>query len=144
METHKDLYAYAVKLLAMREYAAKALHDKLSQKSDTASADAVLLYLQTKGYQSDVRYVESYCRYRANLGFGPNHIQQSLRQKGVNDADIALGFDAAAVCFDEVLCKLIARKYPEPESDFKAKQKRIQFLVGRGFSFSVVKRAVML
>ena len=138
MKKHKELYAYALNLLAQREYSAKALLDKLLSREDTVSAEAVLLHLQQKGYQSDLRYAESYVRYRSNAGFGPLHIKMSLKQKGVSDADIQIGFDEAGINWFEVIETLYYKKYKTKPDSKKEESKRQRFLQGRGFSWDLI------
>lgn len=139
MKKHKELYAYALNLLAQREYTAKGLLDKLLSREDTVSAEAVLLHLQQKGYQSDLRFSECYVRYRSKAGFGPLHIKMSLKQKGVSDEHIQAGFDEAAVNWFTVIKTLYHKKYKIKPDSKKEESKRQRFLQGRGFDWDLIR-----
>lgn len=145
---HK-LYLKAIELLSRREHSAAELHTKLSQRfSDvdqlSALIDALLIKLQASGYQSDLRFAESYVRSRISAGFGKKRIAMELNQKGVarDIAETALAEVFEAEGTDE-LCQLESlwqKKFGKLPEDAKARAKQLRFLVGRGFSFDQIQR----
>ena len=85
-----QLSAAAIKLLARREHSAFELRQKLlaRKRDDEAvtedAVDALILELQQQGLQSDARYAETYVRQRSQRGYGPQRIDNELRERGVS------------------------------------------------------------
>ena len=125
----------AVDLLSRREHSAKELTNKLKQK-DFSSDDIaeVLLYLQEKNYQSDVRFAESACNSRVNKGYGWRYIQQELSFKGVNSSVISELKESLTIDWYYQAELAYNRRFGDSEiKDQKDKAKRIRFMQSRGF-----------
>lgn len=140
-----ELRRRAMDLLARREHSRLELAHKLGQRVDEAAAGLigpVLDQLETDGLLSDERFVESYVRMRRERGFGPLHIQQQLRERGIDDALAEAWLQEDDPEWQEVLREVIEKKTgsrqpPRPGS--REHQKLQRFLHGRGFTAAQIQ-----
>ena len=89
MATDLEIFAYAVKLLARRDYSESALQKKLSAKFDVIP-ETVILKLRSKRYLDDRRFAENHVsRYNSR---GPIRLKHELLARGISEqiADNAL------------------------------------------------------
>ena len=112
----------------------------VTETPDPASeVDALLDWLELRGYLSDVRFAEVRVQSR-QARYGNQRIRQELRQRGVvldeeTEASLASSeFDRARAVWQ--------RKYDAPATDAAARLRQMRFMVGRGFSLSVVQRVL--
>lgn len=141
---YKALMQKAIYLLSMREHSVQELAGKLNAKSDNSAAvPAVMEFLLENDYVSDIRFTESFVRFRANKGQGPIKIRSELRAKGVStllidehlDVDTAVWFDNAEALYN--------KKYgDEPVSGYNTWSKRARFLQSRGFTMDHIQSTV--
>ncbi len=85
VKVRSKIRAVALSLLARREYLAVELKNKLSKRfmdADSSLIEKVVYDLTTENLQSDIKYIQSYIRFRAYKGYGPYRIKQELRAKG--------------------------------------------------------------
>lgn len=105
-----------------------------------AEVEALLIWLQARGYLDESRFVESRVHARAPR-YGNRRIQQELAQHG-----LSLDAEAQARLKDSELVRareVWQRKFGErPPEDAAARAKQTRFLVGRGFSAEVVRRVL--
>jgi regulatory protein len=105
-----------------------------------AEVEALLIWLQARGYLDESRFVESRVHARA-ARYGNRRIQQELAQHG-----LSLDAEAQAWLKDSELARareVWQRKFGErPPEDAAARAKQTRFLVGRGFSAEVVRRVL--
>lgn len=105
-----------------------------------AEVEALLIWLQARGYLDESRFVESRVHARA-ARYGNRRIQQELAQHG-----LSLDAEAQARLKDSELTRareVWQRKFGErPPEDAAARAKQTRFLVGRGFSAEVVRRVL--
>ena len=105
-----------------------------------AEVEALLIWLQARGYLDESRFVESRVHSRA-ARYGNRRIQQELAQHG-----LSLDAEAQARLKDSELARareVWQRKFGErPPEDAAARAKQTRFLVGRGFSAEVVRRVL--
>ncbi len=128
-------------LLSRREHAVAELRRKLINKGfDKLFVDEALAQLVDDGLLSDVRYAESYVRFRMNKGFGPVRIREELRQRGVARELVSEYVNSQDRCWSETARnawqKRFGGKFPE---DMKARAKQLQFLQYRGFTSDQTK-----
>ena len=129
-------------LLARREHSEQELRGKLRARDlDVNDIDDVIEQLQREGLQSDMRFAEALVHDRAGRGYGPRHIAQELRQKGVADY-IAEEFlderdDAWRDRIREVREKKFGRDLP---ADYKEQARQSRFLQYRGFASDQIQR----
>lgn len=105
-----------------------------------AEVEALLIWLQARGYLDESRFVESRVHARA-ARYGNRRIHQELAQHG-----LSLDAEAQARLKDSELARareVWQRKFGErPPEDAAARAKQTRFLVGRGFSAEVVRRVL--
>jgi regulatory protein len=103
-----------------------------------AEVDALLLWLQERGYLNEERFVDARIHARARR-FGSQRIQQELAQHGVQmSAEQRASLkDSELARAREVWQRKFAGRWPE-DAAMRAKQTR--FLISRGFGSEVVRR----
>ncbi len=163
MKPQRSLKARALQYLAQREQSRLELRRKLlphaqaeeaavqvaadegeagevsSRAGALARVEAVLDWLVAHDYLSQERFVESRVHARASR-FGNLRIRQELQQHAV-----ALPADAAQALKESELDRAQAvrsRRFPEPPSGAAEQARQMRFLMGRGFSPEVIRRAL--
>lgn len=133
----------ALRHLARREYSRAELADKLVRKGFAAlDVLPVLDEMERQGLLSDERFTEAYVRYRCNLGFGPQRIEQELRERGVADNLINAYLDKTdAHWLDDVNQVRQKRFGPGVPADYKDRAKQMRYLQYRGFTHEQINRA---
>jgi len=132
-------------LLSRREHSRVELEQKL-RKRDFASEEIeqALSELVEGGIQSDARFAENYIHYRANRGYGPQHIRAELAQRGVDELCIDEQMSYYDQSFWEDHCRQVWQKKfgGEVPEDYTAKMKQLKFLQYRGFSGDMANRCL--
>ena len=124
----------------MREHSYLELFRKLQQKGyEAAEIDLALTKLIEDNLQSDMRFGEAFVRSRVNKGQGPVRIRMELKEKGLNDFEIAQSFNAnKEIDWDELIESTWSKKYAVSAADgsdqTKEKAKQWRFLQYRGFT----------
>ncbi len=129
-------------LLARREHSEKELRGKLrARELDNEDIDSVIEQLKSEGLQSDSRFTEALLHDRMNRGYGPRHISQELKQKGVEDSLIEEFIDEREPHWLEQLAEVHRKKFGDdvPE-DYKEQASQSRFLQYRGFSSEQIHR----
>ncbi|MBC2710872.1 MAG: regulatory protein RecX [Desulfosarcina sp.] len=138
----------AFRILTRRDHTRKELAVKLRQKGfDRAAIDSALARCRELGYLDDAKTAMIIAGHLAERGYGPLRVRQALGQKGLDDALIE---KALARCGDEEIQVLSARRMLgkktsrlSREADpWKRRQIAYRFLAGRGFSSTVINRAI--
>lgn len=130
-----ELENYAISLLSRREYGAEELLMKLNSRSDSESAQAVLLWLQEQNLQSDSRYARLLLRSKSQRGLGPLRIRQEMQQKRLASDMIGLAFEECEQDWFELARQVYLKKFPDAlSSDPKDRARRQRFLHYRGFT----------
>ncbi len=142
--TLAQVQSAAVGLLARREHSARELRGKLITKGYPAElVSSALELLATQGLLSDARFAEVFARSRSNKGYGTVRIAQELRQRGVDDEQIAPVLNKAKETWRAQIVQVRHKRFgealPQTHAD-RAKQAR--FLLQRGFTSEQV-RAVL-
>jgi regulatory protein len=138
----------AYRILARRDHTRHELAIKLREKGfgRTAIANA-LARCQALGYLDDAKTARVIASHLVGRGYGPLRVRQTLMQKGLDEHLVETALDC---CGDESAQVDSARHMLEKkttrlarESDpWKRRQKAYRFLVGRGFTGSVINRAI--
>ena len=131
-------YAYAVTLLARRDYSTHELRAKLKERGYLEHAiETVLINLEDTRKLDDRRYGANVVAYRSQRGKGPARIRQELRRSGLSEDAI----DEAVKGSDEVPDFLAlaraarARKFgADLPKDREERARQARFLQYRGFS----------
>ncbi|MEP5765426.1 MAG: regulatory protein RecX [Halieaceae bacterium] len=131
----QDIRLAALNLLARREHLRAELQRKLCKRfGSEIELDTVLDQLVAENLLSDERYVESYIRQRSNKGYGPDRIEQELRQKGADTEMIGIALQDCEVDWAECACRVREKKFGAAlPVDFKEKARQLRFLNYRGF-----------
>lgn len=106
--------------------------------------DEVVDYLTEYCFLDDKTYALLYCRDKRNInGYGPVKIAYILRQKGLNDATIALGLEEYTADIEkEMIESIVKKKYLRDGVFQKEREKIIRFLLSRGFHYSEIKEVL--
>jgi len=149
----------ALQWLAQREHSRIELRGKLLRLLSRAAArpanaadraqpdppdpaievEALLQWLESHGYLSQQRFVESRVQARQSK-FGNLRIQQELQQHGVK-----LDPEAKQALKETELQRareVWGKKYTTPAPDAAGRVKQARFLAGRGFSMDVVRQVI--
>lgn len=132
--------AYAIRLLARRDYSEKELRQRMQHKQfEQTEIDQVLAQLQQANYQSDIRFCEMLIRSRVNKGYGWLYIQQELQYKGIAEQIITEVNQELETDWYQQAYNTYQRRYADkPIADQKDKAKRMRFMQSRGFNFDQI------
>lgn len=134
----------AIKLLTRREHSAYELRVKLEAKGfDQASVEQVLADLQRERWQSDARYTQAYIHARYNKGVGPVRLRLELKERGVDDATIAMFLDQALDDWRRQIQQVREKRFGAalPQS-VQEKARQMRFLQYRGFTSDQIRYAL--
>lgn len=159
----KNCYDTALGMLAKRPYAIQEISDKLLQKHfESVDVQETILRLKGKNFLNDGDFAFSRARYRATVsGWGKTRIRQELAQKGVASAHVhsALAelveeegenhnFKERAASLLSARFRPLREMHPNLETEeekagyYKEVQRRVAFLLRRGFSLEEAKSAL--
>ncbi len=140
-----DSHAVAIKqlcfkLLANREHSKKELLNKLLVKGfEHGMSVKVIDDMAQAGWQSDLRFAESYSRYRIQKGYGPVYINYELKKQGINQFDLEPIVISTVSSWLELAEKVYLKKYDDQVClDRNEWAKRSRFLMQRGFSNTII------
>lgn len=139
-ETVKQIEEVSLRLLTQREHSQKELLEKLALRGfSKQDALPVLDKLVLTGWQSDVRYAESYARSRIMKGYGPVRVAYELKQHGIEVINLDEIIKAVAGSWMASLEQVYVKKYPRDSLLTRDEwAKRSRFLLQRGFSFEMI------
>jgi len=131
-------------LLSRRDYSVKELTDKLSSRCDQTLLERVLCAFVEAGYQSDERFAGALVRNRTSQGYGKMRLLQDARRKGLPDLLVQSAIQSEDIDWFALAHQAYQKKFREPldKSDRKSADKRMRYLVQRGFSFEEAKFAI--
>jgi regulatory protein len=129
--TYKEALAYALRLLAGKDYTVCQIEGKLSKRFPSDAVAFVLEYISSKNFLNDYRFALNYFQSKMEKGWGRRKIRYHLKLKGISEEIInAVEND---VEFDySFVEKEIDRKYDL--SDRKDRERAARFLSSRGFT----------
>ena len=138
--TSMQIKESCLRLLARREHSQKELLNKLLVKGfDKEEVPGVIEELARQGWQSDLRYAESYARHRISKGYGPVFINYELRKNGVDTVDLEDIVQRTAGSWMELLEQVYTKKYGHDSLlDRNEWAKCSRFLMQRGFSGTMI------
>jgi regulatory protein len=141
-------HAYAVALLARRDYSTRELRSKLKERGYLEHAiEPVLIDLEETRKLDDARYGANVVASRSRRAQGPARIRQELKRKGVAsetiEQAIAGGEGEQVPDFAQLARQARVRKFgPELPTDRKEKARQARFLQYRGFSTDHIRAAL--
>lgn len=138
----------AMNLLQKKDYTEKQLRNKLSEGLYPADIiDDAISYVKSYKYLDDDRYARDYITYHMDSR-SRSRITQDLAGKGISKELIATAMDELYADDDgsseiEQIRLLLVKKHYDPEnSDYKEKQKIMAFLMRKGYSMSLIRKAM--
>jgi regulatory protein len=136
----KEIRESCLRLLTRREHSQKELLNKLLIKGfNKNDILAVIEELALQGWQSDLRYAESYARHRIQQGYGPISVTYELRQNGIDEVNLEDIVQNIAGSWMELLEQVYTKKYSHDTLlERNEWAKRSRFLLHRGFSGAMV------
>jgi regulatory protein len=138
-------HAYAITLLARRDYSSGELTRKLAERGYLEHAiEPVVEELLATNKLNDDRYSQNFVAYRARRGHGPARIRNELKTSGLDRSTIDEAVKGEeAPDFLALARSVRARKFgPEVPTDRKERARQARFLQYRGFSTDHI-RAVL-
>lgn len=127
----------AIRLLARREHTRAELAIKLCSFAPSNEVYRVLDELASAGFQSDIRFVESYLRTKG-YRFGAIKLRQDLRAKGVNEELIEC-YAAELPPEIERVRSVWRKKFEVAPTNRKEWFRQARFLQSRGFSEQLIR-----
>lgn len=107
-----------------------------------ATADQVVEDLKLERMIQDERFLEIFIRAEGLKGKGALWISKKLAQKGIRKSPQEIKpllENTLCLSEEEIILRLIDRRYPKAYEDPKEAQKAISGLIRRGFSYSKVQ-----
>ena len=139
-----DTYAYAIRYLTRREHSVFELRQKLIKTGfSEEEIEATLAKLIELDLQSDVRFTESFIRYRQGQGRGPVRIKQELLERGIHGELIRDQLNEQDENWFDIAKRVFEKKFKgKPFQDFKEKAKAMRFLHYAGFTYDQIRRII--
>ncbi|MCC5941603.1 MAG: regulatory protein RecX [Balneolaceae bacterium] len=141
----------ALRYLARRDHSSGELKVKLGKKGIDDSAIAFILEeFSNRGYIDDESFAKSFAKEKAEMNrWGPNKITAALYKKRVPKKiidkaikNVTENLQQEQICVDLALKK--KQRFLREEDLIKRKQKIYNYLAGRGFSNSIIKKSLPL
>jgi len=135
--------AFAITLLARRDYAIAELRQRLERKGfDRSVAESTIQELVDEHALDDTRYAANYVSYHAGRGQGPLRIAADLQALGLSATLIEAAL-AAGPDWHVAAREVRARKFgSETPSEWAEKVRQARFLQYRGFSSDHIRLAL--
>lgn len=137
----------AIHFLSFRMRSEREIIDHLKKKEwDQPVIQAVLLKLQELNYTDDLAFAIAYVRTQINGGKkGPTTVKQELKQKGINDRYIEEALNEYGEEQQVIHAIQLGNKVVKQNSKLSErflKQKIEQFLLTKGFTYSIITIAL--
>ncbi|MBU2978002.1 regulatory protein RecX [Alteromonas sp. C1M14] len=144
-DSDRKIITHAItRMLSRREHSSQEVYTKLSQKG-FASEDfiPVVQGFLDADILSDSRYAQMRVRACAAKGVGTCRIRAELKQQHISEQLIDDAVVEAEVDWFALAKQVKQKKFgQQKESDFKLRQKQMQFLHYRGFTQEQIQYAV--
>lgn len=141
MKKNTSAFAKALKLLTRRDHCQYELTQKLAvDYPEDEISEAVARCLQ-ENWLNDVRFAESYIRYRSSSGYGLARITQELKLKGVDAESLSTAVELVEVDWKSVLYRLIERKY-SPALTAAELMKLQAYFMRKGFPLDLIRQCL--
>ena len=156
-----SLRVSAMNILSIREHSIAELRTKLKRKLkrklelkksaseqqlivDENSAELienVLQQLIADNLLNEVRFTESFIRYRISKGSGPIKIRHELNERGISSELINDSLDSSYEFWHEYIAAVHSKRFGDKiPDDYKQQTKHARFLYQRGFSGEYIRR----
>ena len=150
MITTKQIYKKAYSLLSKRDYSVSVMRKKLFDFAYTGSCDdfcetiieAIIDDLKEKNWLSDERVVSTYLNSKGYL-YGEKRIWFELKKIGIDNQVIEKILQTFEFCDYEKAKILLGKKFKGPATSMKEKVKRRDYLMRRGFAWSLSNKLAL-
>jgi regulatory protein len=134
----------ALALLAGRDFGRTELARRLAKRGYPAAVvTAVVEGLVAERLLSETRFVEQFIRQHAGRGHGPVRIRAELRERGVPEAEVETGLEAAGEDWAAIARDVRRRRFGfPPPVDYAERARQARFLQYRGFSADHIRAAL--
>jgi regulatory protein len=134
----------ALALLAGRDFGRSELARRLARRGYPAAVVTVVVDgLVVERLLSETRFVEQFIRQHAGRGHGPVRIRAELRERGVSEAEVEAGLEAAGEDWAAVARDVRRRRFgSSPPGDYAERARQARFLQYRGFSADHIRAAL--
>lgn len=133
----------AMNLLKVRDYTEEELRNKL--KADfypPLLIDEAVAYVKSYNYINDRRYIENFCRLNAET-MSRQMLIFKLRQKGLSN-DLISEYTRGLFVDEQtqIIALVRSRCKPDDLKDSKKRQKILNFLLRKGYSYGEIRSAL--
>ena len=138
-------YEAAMRMLSLRSHSKSELKRKLNEKYSPEEVESALKKCEDYGFIDDFRFAENYARELFEYKhFAPARIRTELLKKGVGRDEIDAALEALSENedLDDGLVAAVEKlhlTYPLTEKD---RQRAVRRLVGMGYRFGEIKKAL--
>jgi len=134
----------ALALLAGRDFGRTELARRLARRGYPAAVvTGVVEGLVAERLLSEARFVEQFIRQHAGRGHGPVRIRAELRERGVPEAEVETGLEAAGEDWAAIARDVRRRRFgSSPPGDYAGRARQARFLQYRGFSADHIRAAL--
>jgi regulatory protein len=134
----------ALALLAGRDFGSAELARRLERRGYPGGVVATVVEaLVAARLLSETRFVEQFIRQHAGRGRGPVRIRAGLRERGVPEAEIEDGLEAAGEDWAVVARDARRRRFGvSPPGDYPERARQARFLQYRGFTSEQIRAAL--
>ena len=134
----------ALALLAGRDFGRTELARRLAKRGYPAAVVTVVVDgLVAERLLSETRFVEQFIRQHAGRGHGPVRIRAELRERGVPEAEVEAGLEAAGEDWAALARDVRRRRFGlSPPGDYAERARQARFLQYRGFSADHIRAAL--
>ncbi len=137
-----SLKGRALRALAGRDYSRVELERKLASfETEPGQLAKALDELQAKGFLDEQRAADSLA-HRRGQKLGTARVVQEMRAKGIEPEAIALSTQQLKATEFERAREVWRKKFGAAPTDAAQAVKQMRFLIARGFSAEIVRRAV--
>ena len=141
MKPQKSLRARAMDILSRQEISRVGLKRKLTPYAESEEElENVLDEFAERNWQSDQRYAEAYIHSKSRQ-HGSLRLKQALAQQGI-DETLSQEFMPDKARELQTAVAVLRKKFKQPATDLKDKQKQARFLAYRGFDMDTIRAAL--
>ena len=143
----KEALHKAVSYLSMRARSSFEIEEKLREKAYSENVIcAAVNRLKKEGLLNDKSFTENWVKYRLSCNVGKFKIVSELLAKGINKSMIdealeSCNYEISAISQAQIFADKYIKRYVKSDP-LIAKQKTIQALLRKGFSYDIAKSAV--
>lgn len=138
--TEAELFAKALRVLAIREHSRLELAKKLATLTEDSSlVEQVLDKLAQSDYLNDQRYADMLVRFAISKGYGPMKLSHLFREKGVESELAKTALEQAEIDWQALAAHQRRKKFGDNlPKDWPERARQSRFLAGRGFYLETI------